>query len=134
VPGRVGAAVVAEQRRGIAPTLTDTASVRENLSRSRGGGIYNYYADTFLRRSGSVAGNYAEQGGGIFNEGRFADHGVHMFDRGSVAGNRASDRAGGIWNEAAVDMHDTSSITMNSADGTGGIYDKGYSRRRAAPR
>jgi hypothetical protein len=104
-------------------TLTDTASVRGNLSPSQGGGVDTYYGDLFMKGSATIAGNHAQDGGGIFSEGVFYNHGVHMFDHAAVIANEAGDRAGGIWSETSVDMHDASSITGNSADAIGGIYE-----------
>lgn len=86
-----------------------------------GGGIFNYYGTINMNTGSSITGNTALDGAGIFNN---AGQTINMDTRSSITGNIANDAGGGIMNDAGtVNMNEGSYIAGNTALIGGGIYD-----------
>ena len=84
---------------------------------NNGGGVYN--AGSFTLSGGSIKGNQAYYGGGIYN----APGSIFTMSGGEVSGNRSSIRGGGIMLDSATFNMRGGKVTKNTSgwDG-GGIY------------
>lgn len=95
-------------------TLNDSTITGNTTFSGRGGGISNDGGLVTLNGSSSVSGNYAANGGGIYNSGT-----VTLNDSSSVSSNSAI-FGGGIFNTGTVTLNDSSSVSGNTADFDGG--------------
>jgi hypothetical protein len=100
-------------------TTVRSSIIRGNTARTTfGGGVVNLSGSTLRLESSTVALNTAAtDGGGIYNSGSlFVTH-------GSIFGNLASGRGGGIFNQTGGTVSLTSStVGRNRAASGGGIY------------
>lgn len=77
-----------------------------------GGGVYNNSAGTFNMYGGSIIGNYAQSGGGVYNAGTFNMYGGTISDNTSESG-------GGVHNEGKFTVSGAPNITGNMAGSRG---------------
>ena len=90
----------------------------------QGGGVYN--SGTFNMNGGTITSNTANNGGGVYNDnaGRFIMYG------GTITGNKAeqtygTEYGGGVYNQGTFNMYG-GEITNNTAIvGGGGVFNKG---------
>lgn len=90
----------------------------------RGGGVFNQAKATFVLNGGSIIGNTAEVGGGVYNYGntlKEAERGNFTMEKGEISGNRAvyadgkAGRGGGVYNHGAVFTMKGGTISKNQA-------------------
>lgn len=106
-----------------------TSRILNNTAIGEGGGIVNSSASSFTLNQSTVAGNSAERGGGIYNEG------IMTVKHSTIRNNSATLLGGGIFNFGSIDSPDDdfepppsgmeirhSDIHNNWADIGGGIY------------
>ena len=108
---------------GVAP-LTPVDVGGFVITEEVGGGIYNFDGGTVTLNGGSITGNEADFGGGIFNiDGTVTLNGGSI--TGNTAGNTADSRGGGIYNIGAVKLTGGTISRNIAADGGGGIFNDG---------
>ena len=92
---------------------------------SDGGGVFND-GGTFTMSGGSISGNAANRGGGIFNDGTFTLTGGTI-GGSPVTKNSARSDGGGIYNAGSFAQMTMSggTISYNSATGGGGVCNSG---------
>ena len=93
-----------------------------------GGGVYNKNKGTFNMYSGTITdntastavyGNYADGGGGVYNEGMFSMSGGHIFQ------NKSTDNGGGVYNYGGTFEMSGGEISNNTTTNKGGgVYNK----------
>ncbi len=79
-----------------------------------GGGVFIETNGSFTMNGGTISGNTAPDGGGVYNNGTFTMEG------GTIAGNTAPD-GGGVYNNEIFTM-EGGTISGNNADYSGGVY------------
>ncbi|MDO4588095.1 MAG: hypothetical protein Q4C95_12505, partial [Planctomycetia bacterium] len=122
-------------------TIEFTKNTAEN-----GGGVFNYRGTVTLTGNSSVSGNKAENGGGIYNDqgmvtltgnssfsGNTAVDGGAFYNKGTATAtftasnfqkNSAGNNGGAIYNEAKLDMVNTT-VSENTAVNGGAFYNTG---------
>ena len=86
---------------------------------SKGGGVFVKHG-TFTMSRGTVSGNTADEGGGIYGEQSGYDLGVIKISGGEVSGNTAT-AGGGIYSKYKLTVSDSAQIKDNTApNGSGG--------------
>ncbi|MFP4040388.1 MAG: right-handed parallel beta-helix repeat-containing protein [Desulfosudaceae bacterium] len=102
------------------PVTLKECRVRDNFSRSDGGGIYVYGSKTVLLHNNLITGNEAADGGGIFAYGYQSNTAVDI--RGNIVkNNRSRGDGGGLWFSRSAVVDNT--ITGNKTeDKGGGVY------------
>ncbi len=109
-------------------TLTAASVIRAHLGCTNGAGLYN--AGTATLNAGSSVGaaspggnSASNNGGGIYNTGTLT------LDNASVIGNSATNHGGGIWSNNTVTINNNAAIgvsgTPNTAASGGGIWVEG---------
>ncbi len=95
-------------------TMIDNATISNNKAAISAGGVYNSRGK-FTMESGSISGNTASNGGGVYNTFTFEMSG------GTISGNEAA-KGGGVYNSSTFTMSG-GTISRNTAtnDG-GGVY------------
>ncbi len=111
----------------MATNLTNVI-IDDNTAAGTGGGIYNFTfagaagagESTLTVNGGSITGNSAASGGGIFNENQnVGELATAILTGVTVSGNTASAAGGGIWSNSALNISGAT-ITSNTATGRGG--------------
>jgi len=137
-------------------TIIENSSIRDNISTSRGGGIYNR-AGTIFISDAIVSSNSSNSGGGIFNvgtlalnesivSGNSANTGGGIVNNkcctldltnSTVSGNTASDRGGGIYNGASANLGGNGALALIqstlASNFAAGIHDDIYNNVAGAP-
>ncbi|MBR2131235.1 MAG: hypothetical protein IJ955_01640 [Oscillospiraceae bacterium] len=90
-------------------TMIDGCMV-ENTAVQSGGGVYNAHYCTFTMQDGSITGNGANKGGGVFNNYTFT------MQNGSISENTATSNGGGVHNYGTLNLSGNITITDNTTD------------------
>jgi hypothetical protein len=98
---------------GIAISATWRYGTIEGNTASYGGGIYNYDS-TMTVTDSTISGNTAENGGGIYNDSYIG--GLLTLANSTISGNTATGYGGGIYNSTADLIATNTTITGNTAD------------------
>jgi hypothetical protein len=94
--------------------------IGSNTSASNGGGIANESGGTVSLSGGTITGNSAATGGGLFSQGTLSITGT------TFSGNSATANGGGLASESTTPLQiQGSSFTGNTAGAGGGIYATG---------
>ena len=100
-------------------------TISNNTAAYQGGGIYNGNSSTHSVSSGSITGNSAPNGGGIYLE-----RGYFTLSCDAVSGNTAENGGGVYIDTSAKFILNNASITQNTATGNGGgVYHNGSELR-----
>jgi hypothetical protein len=81
---------------GGATFLFENGIIENNTATGAGGGIINYKA-TLTMAGGTIRGNTANNGGGVFTDGDAASKGSFTLNAGSITGNTATLNGGGVF-------------------------------------
>ena len=101
-------------------TQIDSSLIADNVSMGAGGGMASQLqaGDSMLIRSSTIRGNTADFGGGLWQDG-FA---TMTIDRSLVVGNTAASKGGGLFDQGAVDVSN-STFSGNDGGGEGGAIE-----------
>ena len=81
-----------------------------------GGGVFNNNRGTFTMDGGTITGNNAGYGGGVYNVGTFTMNG------GTISGNKATNYGGGVDNYGTFTMNRGTISGNNATKEGGGVY------------
>ena len=111
--------------------LSENAEIsnnKANTGKFSGGGVYSF--GDFEMSGGSITGNEANHGGGVYNTG---SNYAFTMSGGSITGNEAEFYGGGVFNFGTLNMSDSAEIAGNQAYYGGGVYNYGTLNMSGTP-
>jgi hypothetical protein len=104
-------------------TMRDNAVLKDNTALSYGGGVYiggvGFSSGDFFMEGGTMSGNTAVNGGGVYVAGRY---GTFTMKGGIISGNTADANGGGVYVASTFTMQDGTVSGNTAGNDGGGVY------------